>query len=256
MFISYISYFQTSKDISIFQSITVIFKMQTTQQCINVNAKFINIDKLRNEVTAREDRKIKTFEHILDMCYQKIINTNKTSNNCCCTFVCPNLVFGLPLFNLDECIIFIMKKLNEKGFNIHLAIPNKLFISWKVHQHNYSKYLQITPNNGEFEYLSQQNMLKLKSAQSSNQNKYTQSLDDNISNFGLYRFPKAESKQENKSSKNHLFNNSHGTQPSARTKIEIKKNYRPIDDYKHSSNTIYNSIDIDDFRNKIDELFT
>lgn len=227
---------------------------QSTQQRINVNASVINIDKLRNEVTAREDRKYKTFENILDMCYQKIINTNKTSNDCCCTFVCPNLVFGLPLFNLDECIMFIMQKLNEKGFNVHLAIPNKLFISWKDPQTTY-------PNKPAIGYPSQQNMLQLQSAQSSNQNTYTQSLDKNISDFGLYRLPKAENKQENKqdnkTSKHHQWNNSHGTQPSARTKIETpKKNYRPIDDYKHSSNTIYDSTDIDVFRNKIDELFT
>ena len=230
--------------------------MQTSQQRINVNASVINIDKLRNEVTAREDRKFKTFENILDMCYQKIINTNKTSNDCCCTFVCPNLVFGLPLFNLDECIMFIMQKLNEKGFNVHLAIPNKLFISWKDQRKENPKYHQITyPSKPAIGYPSQQHMLQLQSAQSSNA--YTKSLDKNISDFGLYRFPKAESKPENKTSKNQQWNNSHSNQPSARSKIETpKKNYRPIDDYKHSSNTIYDSNDIDVFRNKIDELFT
>jgi hypothetical protein len=226
--------------------------MQTAQQRINTNAGIINIDKLRNEVTAREDRKFKTFEHILDMCYQKIINTNKNSNDCCTTFVCPNLVFGLPLFNLDECIMFIMQKLNEKGFNVHLAIPNKLFISWKDQQHNQPKYPQLTyPNQPAIGYPSQQhNMLQLQSAQS---------LDKNISDFGLYRFPKPENKPINKQVNKpyHQMNNSYGNQLSARSKIETsKKNYRPIDDYKHSSNTIYDSTDIDVFRNKIDELFT
>lgn len=151
-----------------------------------------------------------------------------------------------------------MQKLNEKGFNVHLAIPNKLFISWKDQNHDYPKYPQITyPTKPVIGYPSQQHMLQIQSAQSSSQNTSTQSLDKNISDFGLYRFPKAESKQENKTSKHHQWNNLHGNQPSARSKIETpKKNYRPIDDYKHSSNTIYDSTDIDVFRNKIDELFT
>ena len=33
-----------------------------------------------------------------------------------------------------------------------------------------------------------------------------------------------------------------------------EKQYRPIDDYQQTSNSIYNTNDIDLFRNKIDEL--
>ena len=59
----------------------------------------ININKLRSEVEDRENNKIKIFEKILDMCYQKILNTNKQYNDYSCTFVVPNVVFGLPLYN-------------------------------------------------------------------------------------------------------------------------------------------------------------
>jgi len=233
--------------------------MQTTQQRINANSSVINIDKLRNEVSAREDRKFKTFEHILDMCYQKIINTNKTSNDCCCNFVCPNLVFGLPLFNLDECIMFIMQKLTEKGFNVHLAIPNKLFISWKDPQQEqikYPQYQQLTyiPTTTTPQYAITYPMNNMQQLQ------YTQSLDKNITDFGLYRFPKVENKPEHKTikqSKNNIHQQQSNTLATARNKIDLpKKNYRPIDDYKQSSNTIYDSNDIDVFRSKIDELFT
>jgi len=37
---------------------------------------------------------------------------------------------------------------------------------------------------------------------------------------------------------------------------EKSKQYRPIEDYNNTSNNIYDSDDIDLFRNKIDELFT
>ena len=40
------------------------------------NKHSINISKLRNEVQHREDRKYKTFEKVLEMCYQKILSTN------------------------------------------------------------------------------------------------------------------------------------------------------------------------------------
>lgn len=94
----------------------------------------VNINKLRNEVLAREDRKIKIFEKVLELCYQKIITTNKTSDECCCIFICPQVIFGLPLYNLLDCINYIMTKLIQKGFNAHLALPNHIFISWKIEQ--------------------------------------------------------------------------------------------------------------------------
>jgi len=78
----------------------------------------VNINKLRNEVQSRENRKFKTFEKVLEMCYHKILTTNKTSDECCCTFICPQVIFGLPLFNLMECINFIMEKLIEKGYKM------------------------------------------------------------------------------------------------------------------------------------------
>ena len=100
----------------------------------------ININKLRTEVQDRENRKYKTFEKVLELCYQKIINTNKTSDECCCTFICPQVIFGLPLFNLIECINFIMEKLTEKGFDTHLALPNHIFISWKPKENENTIY--------------------------------------------------------------------------------------------------------------------
>jgi hypothetical protein len=102
----------------------------------------VNINKLRNEVQSRENRKFKTFEKVLEMCYHKILTTNKTSDECCCTFICPQVIFGLPLFNLMECINFIMEKLIEKGFQTHLAFPNHIYISWKPNSEKHTEELK------------------------------------------------------------------------------------------------------------------
>jgi hypothetical protein len=183
----------------------------------------VNINKLRNEVQAREDRKIKTFEKVLDMCYQKILNTNKTSDECQCTFICPQVIFGLPLFNLMDCIKFIMEKLVEKGFNVHLAFPNHIYISWKTEEQKQNQY------NNEYNY-----------------NTYMQ--------LGA-------PKQQLKLGYNQTNGNGNSTEKSERKLFmnktkEKPKQYRPIEDYSNSSNNIYDSDDINLFRNKIDELFT
>ena len=99
----------------------------------------LNINKLRSEVEDREKKKIKIFENILEICYQKILNANKQYNDYSCTFVVPKFVFGLPLYDLGDCIKFIMEKLVDKGFEVHLILQTHIIISW---QHNSEKKAQ------------------------------------------------------------------------------------------------------------------
>jgi hypothetical protein len=175
----------------------------------------LNPNKLRSEVQAREVRKIKIYERILEMCYNKILTTNKQCDDCCCIFICPSVVFGLPLFNLYECIKFIMEKLVEKGFEVHLALPNNIYISWKPESEKRAQYSRdlYQLNNGDkplaLEYKSNNSIVSDKSERKLFVNK-------------------PEQKKE--------------------------KNYRPINDYEQESNIIYNTDSIDLFRTKLDQL--
>jgi len=209
----------------------------------------LNPVRLRSQVEAREARKIKVFEHILDLCYNKIISTNQQCDDCCCIFTCPSVVFGMPLFNLIDCIRFIMVKLVEKGFEVHLAIPNNIFISWKKESNpDYSRqmYLLEAPAvmNGSG---TRGNNLALMSPVSSNYKNNNNSNRNsngstNIDGNGNYK----------------LFSSKPGM------KKEKEKNYRPIDDYRQtninsgigsSSGGFVSSLDdIDLFHSKLDEL--
>jgi hypothetical protein len=42
----------------------------------------------------------------------------------------PQYVVGLPLFNINECIDFIIKQLTNNGFNVKYNFPKMLYISW------------------------------------------------------------------------------------------------------------------------------
>lgn len=204
----------------------------------------LNPTRLRGEVEARESRKIKVFEHILDTCYNKIMTTNQQTGDCCCIFTCPSVVFGLPLFNLIDCIRFIMVKLVEKGFEVHLAIPNNIFISWKKESNpDYSRQLY-------------QLEAPARSSSSSNHNSNSNSNHNSISRGNKLAAIMPTSGHREGDYK--LFSSRPGT------KKEKDKNYRPIEDYRHNglSNSIghgtdsrgYTLDDIDLFHNKLDEL--
>ena len=201
----------------------------------------LNPARLRSEVEAREARKIKVFEHILEMCYKKIMTTNQQTDDCCCIFTCPSVVFGLPLFNLMDCIRFIMIKLIDKGFEVHLAVPNNIFISWKKESNpDYSRQMyQLEAHSG---ISSGSNKLALMPPLSNNYN--TTSYRHN-SNRSASTGNGSCSADEYK-----LF--------SSKPANKKEKSYRPIEDYRQtsggSSTGGYALDDIDLFHSKLDEL--
>ena len=193
----------------------------------------LNINKLRSEVEEREKKKIKIFENVLEMCYKKILNTNKQYDNYSCTFIVPNVVFGLPLYNIGDCVQFIMDKLIEKGFEIYFALPTTIHISWKpeIAQDTNTQYLN---QNNQIEYYNTLNPEKQLII------KYNGPSRKNINN------------QINNTQKNNM-------QKNTMQKNTMQKNnniqYRPIDEYKEYSNSIYDLNDLDIFENKVDNLF-
>jgi len=114
----------------------------------------ININKLRSEVEAREQRKTKLYEKILDLCYKRISSSNQKNDNYSCTYIVPNVVFGLPLYDVNECVTFIMNKLTEKEFDIIYAFPTTIHISWKPVENSKNisnKQLTIKPKESRNE---------------------------------------------------------------------------------------------------------
>lgn len=203
----------------------------------------LNINKLRNEVEERENKKYKTFETVLEMCYKKILNINKQNNDYNCTFIVPNVVFGLPLYNVNECVRFIMDKLVEKGFEIYFAPPTTINIYWTpknynksktYNTHNITKTLTDIPNSNQvsdyYNSLQPQTQLMIK---------YTGNSNGNVSD-SYYN-----------------YDNTNNNYKTIKTKKTNNKNidYKPIDDYKNTQNTIYDIDDLELFQNKIDNLF-
>ena len=91
----------------------------------------LNINQLHKEIEKREKRKNKVYQTILEKVNYRILLTNQKSNDCLCLFVVPSFVFGVPLYNMTNCVIYVMEDLIEKGFKVNYTHPNLLSISWK-----------------------------------------------------------------------------------------------------------------------------
>ena len=91
----------------------------------------LNIKQLQKDVEDRQRKVIGNYDAILQQCYNKIMATNQKINDCFCFFSCPTFVFGVPLYNVNSCITYIMEKLILKGFEVKYTHPNLIYISWK-----------------------------------------------------------------------------------------------------------------------------
>jgi hypothetical protein len=90
----------------------------------------INIDELHKEHDQKEEQRLNVYDQILEKVHQKIKMTNSLSKDKFCFYSVPTYVYGLPLFNTNNCIIYLTQKLTDNGFYVRYTDPNLLLISW------------------------------------------------------------------------------------------------------------------------------
>lgn len=89
----------------------------------------LNIFELYKSINDKKASKINHFEQVLLKCHAKIKLAAK-NNHFACFFEVPEFVIGLPLFNVTECITYIIKALKDNGFVVKYLYPKTVYISW------------------------------------------------------------------------------------------------------------------------------
>lgn len=215
----------------------------------------VNISKLRGEVEAREQKKNKIFEAILDLCYKKILSSNEKSDDYSCTYIVPNVVFGLPLYDVDECVRFIMRTLTSKGFEIFYAMPTTLHISWKPEDKKYNTNYDINSNYNNIPHYQILDKINEPSRKHKKQNKDTNLLSIMNKNIN-YNSGNVGNVGNDSNYHNQMIAPDINNTLTQMTKEQQKqKIYRPIDDYIDSRPLIYDPDDIQVFQTKLNHIF-
>ena len=89
----------------------------------------LNIFELYKSINDKKASKVNHFEHVLKKCHSKI-KLAAQNNHFACFFEVPEFVVGLPLFNVTECISYIINALKDNGFVVKYLYPKTVFISW------------------------------------------------------------------------------------------------------------------------------
>tara|TARA_B100000795_G_scaffold136703_1_gene102095 strand:- start:140 stop:556 length:417 start_codon:yes stop_codon:yes gene_type:complete len=91
----------------------------------------INIDELNRINEDRYKRRLVTYDNVLKKCHDRIKTVaNSPRGGTFCFYIVPSFLFGIPIFDLNSCIVYIVQKLIKNGFEVNYTHPNLLYISW------------------------------------------------------------------------------------------------------------------------------
>jgi len=79
----------------------------------------------------QQTKRYESFEQVVSRCFKTINKSiDVLRNNHHCLFEVPEFIIGYPLYDLNECIEYVVRKLNTAGFYVRYFFPRILYISW------------------------------------------------------------------------------------------------------------------------------
>ena len=92
----------------------------------------LNLDELYEKKQIHDLATTKNYNAILNRVHTKIKLTSRQQIDVhYCWFVIPEVMIGVPKYDVATCISYVIDKLQENGFNVRYTHPNLLLISWQ-----------------------------------------------------------------------------------------------------------------------------
>lgn len=87
------------------------------------------IDELMEQQKKVKKIKQESYKKVLEHCYSfmKIMSDHGKTD---CIFEVPAIIVSCPSIDIEECVLYMAKKLDKKKLHYYFYPPNKLYISW------------------------------------------------------------------------------------------------------------------------------
>lgn len=95
-----------------------------------------NINNLHNEKNTKEKIKTEAYILVLNKCIEKIIYTNKHTDQTYIFFDVPRFLIDYPFYDMNSCVMFIMNKLVPNNYTVSFIAPFYLYIDWSTYKKN------------------------------------------------------------------------------------------------------------------------
>lgn len=117
--------------------------------------KKLNIFDLHEEINKKKACRMKSFDKILEICHTKIKNASEKEMKKV-IYEVPEFVIGLPLYDVNKCIEYIIRSLIENGFIAKYFPPKIIYISWDLNEIN-NNGKPVTLENTSNRYIQNKN---------------------------------------------------------------------------------------------------
>ena len=88
------------------------------------------ISTLHQEKHMKESSKHDIFNIVLNKIIQKIIYTNRHTDQTYVIFEIPQILIGYPQYDMKSCLLFVMNKLSNNGYIVEFMQPFYVYIDW------------------------------------------------------------------------------------------------------------------------------
>jgi len=94
--------------------------------------KIPNINNLHSEKNEKEKARSDAFILVLNKCIEKIIHTNKHTDQTYIFFDVPRFLIEYPFYDMNSCVLYIMNKLTPANYKVSFIAPFYLYIDWST----------------------------------------------------------------------------------------------------------------------------
>ena len=92
----------------------------------------LNLDELYDYKKQCDKNTLHSYNIVLQRIHTRIKMCSRQKNNeQFCWFVIPEVMIGVPKYDVASCIAYVIDQLKQNGFSIKYTHPNLIFISWK-----------------------------------------------------------------------------------------------------------------------------
>lgn len=98
----------------------------------------LNVLELQKVVMEKRQKKNEAFDKVLEMCNRRI-RAAANQERMRTFLVVPEFVVGYPIFNLNECLEYVINMMKKNGILVRYYFPKLLYVSWDLDEIDDSK---------------------------------------------------------------------------------------------------------------------
>jgi len=96
----------------------------------------LSLDSLYDSELASLECQELVYQQILSRVHKRIrLASRNWKNGRYCFYLIPEMVIGIPRYNVTDCTKYLITTLRKNGFIVSYTYPNLLFVSWEHYLH-------------------------------------------------------------------------------------------------------------------------